>query len=100
MDGVSPYAVTRYDSFRIILEECPRVGELLAEYGLHCANCFMNEADTIETGAQLHGMSEASMLEMIDEINTELEKEWREQQAASDQKSSGVTGGVMLSRSL
>lgn len=75
----APYVLTRYDSFRIILDECPRAGELLAEYGLHCANCFMNEYDTIEAGAQMHDMSEEDMLEMLHEINTQLEKEWRKE---------------------
>lgn len=75
----APYVITRYDSFQVILDECPRAGELLADYDLHCANCFMNGMDTVENGAEMHGMSEAEMLEMIDEINTQLEKEWRQQ---------------------
>lgn len=75
----APFALTRYDRFSVILEECPRAGELLAEYGLHCANCFMNDMDTVENGVEMHGMSEEEMLEMLDEINTQLEKEWREQ---------------------
>lgn len=74
----APYVITRYDQFSVILDECPRAGELLAEYGLHCANCFMMGYDTLENGAQMHDMSEEDMLEMIDEINTQLEKEWRE----------------------
>ncbi len=73
----APYVLTRYDSFSVISQEAPRAIGLLAEYGLHCANCFMNEYDTIETGIQMHGMSEEEMIEMLDEINTELEKEWR-----------------------
>jgi hypothetical protein len=76
---LAPYALTRYDSFQVILDECPRAGELLAEYGLHCANCFMNGSDTVENGAEMHGMSEAEMIEMLHEINTQLEQEWRKQ---------------------
>lgn len=77
----APYILTRYDRFSIILDESPRAGELLAEYGLHCANCFMNDMDTVEAGAQMHGMEEDEMLEMLHEINTQLEKEWRKQHA-------------------
>ena len=72
----SPYVLTRYDSFSVILDECPRAGELLAEYGLHCANCFLNEYDRIEIGAERHNMTEADLLEMLAEINGQLEKEW------------------------
>ncbi len=77
MDTLAPYTITRYDSFQVIAQECPQATELFAEYGLHCANCFMNEYDTVETGAQLHGMDEAAMLDMLHEINGELEKAWR-----------------------
>ena len=74
------YVLTRYDSFSVILGECPRAGELLSEYGLHCASCFLNEYDSIEVGAERHGMSEAEMLEMLSEINGQLEKEWLQRQ--------------------
>ncbi len=73
----SPYVITRFDPVSIIGQECPRAAELLAEYGLHCANCYANENDTLETGAEMHNMTEEEMLEMIDEINTQLEKEWK-----------------------
>ena len=80
----APYVITRYDQFSVILDECPRAGELLAEYGLHCANCFMSGYDTLENGAQMHNMGEEEMMTMIDEINTQLEKEWREAQKISN----------------
>ena len=77
----SEYVLTRYDSFSVILEECPRAGELLSDYGLHCASCFLNEYDSVEVGADSHGMTEEEMLEMLAEINGQLEKEWQRQQA-------------------
>lgn len=75
----SPYVITRYDSLSVLMEESPRATELLGEYGLHCANCFMSGYDTLEVGAEMHNMNEEEMLEMIDEINTQLEKEWRKE---------------------
>lgn len=77
MNQTSPYVITRYDPLGVIMQECPRAVELLAEYGLHCASCFANDFDTLEKGADMHNMTEEDMLAMIDEINTELEKEWR-----------------------
>lgn len=79
MNQSAPYVITRYDPLSIILEECPRAGDLLAEYGLQCVNCFANEYDTLETGAQMHNMNDDEMMAMIDDINTQLEKEWREE---------------------
>ncbi len=77
----APYVITKFDALSIILEESPRAAELLAEYGLHCVNCFANQYDSLETGASMHNMTEVEMQDMIDEINTQLEKEWREQHA-------------------
>lgn len=79
----APYVITRFDQLSVIMEECPRAAEFLGEYGLHCANCFAQGYDTLEMGAQMHNMSEEEMLEMIDDINTELEKEWRKEHKKS-----------------
>lgn len=79
MNQSSPYVITKFDLLGTILEECPRAAELLGEYGLHCVNCFANQYDTLEMGARVHNMSVREMDEMIDEINTQLEKEWRAQ---------------------
>lgn len=59
------------------MEECPRAAELLEEYGIHCVGCFFSENDTLETGGAMHNMSDEEVDEMIEEINGELEKEWR-----------------------
>jgi hypothetical protein len=75
----APYVISKYDPLTVISEECPRAAELLAEYGLHCANCFANGFETLEVGAQMHNMTDEETMEMIDEINTQLEKEWREE---------------------
>lgn len=72
------YILTKYDLLGTITQECPRAAELLAEYGLHCINCFANQYDTLEMGASVHGMTDEELDDMINEINTELEKEWRE----------------------
>jgi hypothetical protein len=74
------YVVTKFDPLSIILNECPRAAELLAEYGLHCVSCFANEFDTIATGAEMHNMSDEEVDDMIDEINGQLAKEWREEE--------------------
>jgi len=74
------YVITKFDPLSVVLQECPRAGELLAEYGLHCVSCFANEFDTIATGAEMHNMSDVEVDEMIEEINQQLDKEWRWQQ--------------------
>lgn len=75
--NTSPYVLSKFDLLGTIMEECPKAAELLAEYGLHCISCFANQFDTLEMGAQVHGMTEEDLDEMIQEINAELEQEWR-----------------------
>jgi len=74
----APYVITKFDRVNTIMEESPRAAELLTEYGIHCVGCFFSEEDTLETGGQLHGMDDSEVDEMIEEINGQLEKEWRE----------------------
>lgn len=64
-----------------VVELSPRTAELLSEYGLHCVNCFASTFDTLETGAQVHGMSNGELEQMIDEINAQLAKEEHEKHA-------------------
>ena len=58
-----------------IVDKSPKAVELLALYGLHCANCFFNSSDTIENGAKMHAMKDEEIDSMIEEINEELSKE-------------------------
>lgn len=74
----APYVLSKYDLVADIMRDCPRAVELLSEYGIHCVSCYANEIDTLEQGAFVHSMTEEELDEMIHEINTELEKEWRE----------------------
>lgn len=69
------YTIKRDQGIAEITKECPRAIELLTEYGLACANCFLNSFDTVEAGSQLHGMSDSEINQMVSEINDELKKE-------------------------
>jgi hybrid cluster-associated redox disulfide protein len=75
-----PYLLTKFTILRDVIKESPQAADLLTEYGLHCANCFFNDTDTLEKAADLHGMTDEEIDIMIDEINTELAKNWRKQE--------------------
>ena len=55
------YVVKRDSLISEITEKCPRAIELLTEYGLSCATCFLNQFDNVEAGATLHGMTNAEI---------------------------------------
>ena len=69
------YVVKRDSLISDITQKCPRAIELLTEYGLSCANCFLNQFDNVEAGAKLHGMTEMEINRMVKEINEVLNKE-------------------------
>ncbi len=75
----SSYVLSKTSILLTVTQESPRSAELLAEYGLHCVSCFFNEFDTLETGAKVHSMSDQEIDDMINEINMQLDKEWKEQ---------------------
>jgi hybrid cluster-associated redox disulfide protein len=68
------YAIKKESLISEITEKSPKAIELLTEYGLNCATCFLNQFDTVEGGAKLHGMTDAEIKRMIKEINEELNK--------------------------
>lgn len=53
------------------------VQTLTEDYGLHCVNCMLNDFDTLEEGALLHGIEGEDFEEMVenleDIINGEVE---------------------------
>jgi hydroxylamine reductase len=75
----NPYVLSKFVLLADVARDCPKAAELLAEYGLHCLSCFASEIDTLEQGAQVHGMKDEELDEMVNEINNELEKEWRKE---------------------
>lgn len=69
------YILTKDANIAQVQKECPGAIEMLLDYGLNCANCFLNQFDTVEGGAKLHGMTEAEIDRMVEEINIVLKDE-------------------------
>ena len=72
-----PYQLDKKVFISEIVKESTRSVELLAEYGIFCVSCPLNQYDTLEAGAFIHGMSQEDMDTMIAEINEQLAKEAR-----------------------
>ena len=75
MPNKNPYVIKKDALISDILRDCPKAIEFLAEYGIFCVTCFLNQYDTLATGTKLHHMNEEEADKMIDEINSELAKE-------------------------
>jgi uncharacterized radical SAM superfamily Fe-S cluster-containing enzyme len=71
-----PFILTNDTLISDISKNCPKALEFLTEYGLNCANCFLNTFDTVEAGARIHGMTDEEIKTMILEINAEITKDF------------------------
>lgn len=67
--------ITKEANIGELAMEYPELAQVLAEdYGLHCVGCFASSFDTIEAGAQVHGMTEQEIDEMIDRLKRIVRK--------------------------
>lgn len=64
--------VKKTDLISDIVDKYPKAAELMMDYGLHCAGCFLNQFETVEEGAKLHGMSDKEIETMLRKINEKL----------------------------
>jgi hybrid cluster-associated redox disulfide protein len=61
-----PFKITRTTNIGELAAEYPHIAQVLAsDYELHCVGCFASAFDTIETGAQIHGMTDEEIDDMI-----------------------------------
>ncbi len=52
-----------------LLAEYPEIAPILTyEYGLFCVNCYIAEFDTLRNGADIHGINEDDLKEMIEHL--------------------------------
>ncbi|MBW2995483.1 DUF1858 domain-containing protein [Candidatus Woesearchaeota archaeon] len=49
------------------LETYPETMEVFAQFGLHCIGCAISAYETIEQGAQVHGVDVNDLLKKINE---------------------------------
>lgn len=55
--------------FLEVLEANPKAAEVMFKYGLHCIGCHAARFETIEQGGKAHGLTDAQIKKMIEEMN-------------------------------
>ena len=63
--------ITKDTLFSELLEKHPESVEILLEMGMHCIGCPASAMETIEQGAEMHGIDSK---ELIKRINNRIEK--------------------------
>jgi len=61
--------ITRKTNIGELIEKHPQLAQILVQdYGLHCAGCCGAAFDTLESGAQSHGMSDKEIDKMVKKL--------------------------------
>ena len=61
--------VKKQDNIADVIREYPESAEIFLAYGLHCVGGFANSFDSILAGAEIHGMAEEELNDMVKEVN-------------------------------
>ena len=62
--------ISKTMTFGELLRVFPGAAPILGQYGLHCIGCHLSVSETIEQGMRAHGMDEAKISKLIEELNS------------------------------
>jgi len=65
----TPKKAEKSMSFREIMDNFPKAGEILHNHGLHCIGCMMAQVESLEQGCKMHGLGDEDINKIIEEIN-------------------------------
>lgn len=66
--------ITKDISILDLVEQNPELATVLTdEYGFHCMGCMAASMETLEEGAQVHGMSDKEIDKLIKDLNQRIE---------------------------
>ena len=67
--------VTKDMTIGDVVQKYPESAAVMLSYGLHCIGCHVNPFESIEMGAQGHGMPEEVIDKMIQDVNEVIKKQ-------------------------
>ena len=68
---MSKAKVTKDMTIQEVIKSYPEVLEVLLEYGVGCAGCALSEFESVEQGAELHGIDLEEFLEDLNYVVAE-----------------------------
>ena len=76
------------DNIAEVIQKYPESADVFLGFGLHCVGCFASAFDTIKAGAQIHGLSDEEIEDMLKEVNLTIEQVKKLKNEKSKQKKS------------
>lgn len=72
---MSKNKITKKWTIAKIVEKYPQSADILVVYGFHCIGCAMAAYETLEQGADVHGLEEDDLVELVKKLNKLIDKE-------------------------
>ena len=67
--------ITKETNIAELIGAYPQATEVFLQYGLHCAGCMAAAFDTIEQGAQAHGIRPEDIDTLVEDLNLVVNEE-------------------------
>jgi len=65
--------ITKKTNLGELVKNYPQTGEILKKkYGLHCLGCFLAAFETLEQGAQAHGLTAEEIDQLVKKLNKRI----------------------------
>ena len=60
--------ITRKMTFSEVIEKHPKTIKVFLDAGMHCVGCPMAKEETIEQGAEVHGLDVEKLIEKLNKV--------------------------------
>lgn len=60
--------ITKDMTFAEVIQKYPQTAKVFLEAGMHCVGCVMAQQETIEQGAQVHGLDVDELVEKLNKV--------------------------------
>ena len=60
--------ITKDMTFAEVIEKYPATAKVFLEAGMHCIGCVMAQQETIEQGAEVHGIDVDKLMKKLNQV--------------------------------
>ena len=74
LEKISVETINKDDRISEVIKKVPEAVPIMMKHGIHCVGCHAAFFETIEQGAQAHGIDDNQISKLVQEINSAKKK--------------------------
>ena len=78
-------SIKKTDNIMEVINKHPETYHLFILYGIHCLGCAFSSFETVEQGAQAHGLNADELVKALNEKVKQHQKEQQEKETKQDE---------------